>query len=56
MIKEENLIGNIVMQTINDILKNQEQLQKMRECAKNFYKPDAAKMIAKDLIKLGIQK
>ncbi len=53
VITEENLFSNIILSEVVKILENPEKLKKMAENAKNFYKPDAADIIAKDIINLG---
>ena len=53
LITEENLFANLVIREIKLILGNAEKLQKMKENAKNFYKPNAASDIAEDILKYG---
>lgn len=53
VVEEENLIGNIMINTIDSILNNPENLKKLEENAKKFYKPNAALAIADDIIELG---
>lgn len=50
IIQQENLLGNLVMEELKKIFQNQALLQKMSEAAKSFYRPDAAKIIAKYLL------
>ena len=53
VISEENLFGDLVIREINNILQNPGKLKKMRENAKTFYRPDAAEIIARDIINIG---
>lgn len=55
IIEESNLSPNILFAEINRILENKELQKKMREGAKSFVKTDAAYLIAKEVINLGIQ-
>ena len=50
IIEEENLLVNLAINEIEKILNNPALLIKMSTAAKNFYKPDAAEKIAKDII------
>ncbi len=52
VIEEENLFINLVLEEIKKILNNPENLKKMQESAKNFYKPEAAEIIARDILSL----
>jgi len=53
IIEEANLFPDILITEIDKILNNPEQLLKMKESAKNFYRPNAAQIIATDLINLA---
>lgn len=53
VIEEENLIGNLVLEQIDALMKNPERLKKMSASAIQFYKPDAAANIAKDIFMLA---
>ncbi len=50
VIEEPNLLANVVLGTIDKILSNPNEQQKMRLAALNFAKPEAAKMIAGDIL------
>lgn len=50
VIEEENLKSNIFLAMLEKILKNQEKLKLMSEAAKKFSKPDAALIIAKEIM------
>lgn len=54
VIKEENLHPNILISEIKRILNNKELSDKMREGAKNFFKPDGADMIARELLAIAL--
>lgn len=53
IIEEENLFPDILISEGDKILNNPERLQKTKEGAKNFYKPNAAQIIAEDVINLA---
>lgn len=53
VIEEENLFSDLVLKQIEIILNNPENLKKMQESAKNFYKPQAAEIIATDILNLA---
>ena len=55
VIEEINLSPNILLSEINRLLDNQDLLKKMSEGAKNFVKVDAAKLIAKEILSLGLK-
>lgn len=52
VLEQANLTLNFFQNRIIQLLENPALLQKMGECAKNFYKPDAAEKIAEELITL----
>ena len=54
VIEEKNLTPNILLAEINRILENKEEKEKMIESAKNFSRRDAAKIIAKEIIAIGL--
>ena len=55
VIEEINLSPNILLAEINRVLDNKELSKKMSIKAKEFIKPDAAKIIAKEILTLGLQ-
>lgn len=55
VIEESNLSPNILLAEIDRILGNQVLIQKMSIGAKNFIKTDSAKIIASEIIQLGLQ-
>lgn len=52
VIEEENLKSHILLSEINRITENKELNEKMREGAKNFFKPGAADTIARELLSI----
>jgi len=46
VIQQENLLGNLFIKELERLINDRDLLKKMSEAAKNFYKPDAAKIIA----------
>lgn len=54
VIEEINLTSHILLSQIDKILQDQDKIKKMSQAAKNFSKPDAADIIAIEIIKLGI--
>jgi UDP-N-acetylglucosamine--N-acetylmuramyl-(pentapeptide) pyrophosphoryl-undecaprenol N-acetylglucosamine transferase len=52
VIQEENLKPNILLAEIRRIVENKEISEKMRENAKNFFKPGAADQIARELLSI----
>ena len=53
VIEEENLKPNIFMIQLDKIFSEPGKLQIMSENAKKFAKPDAARLVAEEIIKLG---
>jgi UDP-N-acetylglucosamine--N-acetylmuramyl-(pentapeptide) pyrophosphoryl-undecaprenol N-acetylglucosamine transferase len=54
VIEEPNLKPRILLSQIDKILSNEEKMKKMSEAAKYFSRPDAADVLAHEIIKLGI--
>ena len=54
VIEEENLEPNILLSEIERLITNPELLKKMSEGAKSFAKKDAAKVIAEEIINIGL--
>lgn len=54
VIEEKNLRPNILVSEIDRLVSNQEVRTKMQESAKAFYKPDAAKLIAEEILKIAV--
>ena len=55
VIEEVNLSSNILLSEINRILDDQNLIKKMSAGAKSFAKNDAADLIAKEILKIGLQ-
>lgn len=55
VIEESNLSPNILLSEVNRILEDKNLIKKMSEGAKSFIKTDASDLIAKELIKIGLQ-
>ncbi|MDD4803935.1 MAG: UDP-N-acetylglucosamine--N-acetylmuramyl-(pentapeptide) pyrophosphoryl-undecaprenol N-acetylglucosamine transferase [Candidatus Pacebacteria bacterium] len=55
IIEEANLSPNILLSEINRLIDNKELLKKMADGAKGFIKTDAAKIIAKEILNLGLK-
>jgi UDP-N-acetylglucosamine--N-acetylmuramyl-(pentapeptide) pyrophosphoryl-undecaprenol N-acetylglucosamine transferase len=55
VIEEENLTANILLTEINRIMDNKDLVQKMSAGAKSFVKADSAKIIAEEILQLGLQ-
>ncbi|PIQ67024.1 MAG: undecaprenyldiphospho-muramoylpentapeptide beta-N-acetylglucosaminyltransferase [Candidatus Zambryskibacteria bacterium CG_4_9_14_3_um_filter_40_16] len=55
VIEEENLTSNIIVAEIDRIVTNEEIKNKMVDSTKSFVKPEAAKVIAEELIKIGLK-
>ena len=54
VLQEENLKTHILLAEINRVLGSEEIMQRMREGAKNFFKPGAADQIAKELVAIAL--
>ena len=55
VIEESNLSPNILTAEIERLINNQEVRNKMKESAKNFYKPDAARLVAEEILKIALE-
>ena len=55
VIEEANLSPNILLSEINRLLENKDLLNKMSDGAKDFVKADAASLIAKEILALGLK-
>lgn len=55
VIEESNLSPNILLSEVNRILDDKNLIKKMSDGAKSFIKTDASDLIAKELIKIGLQ-
>lgn len=55
VIEESNLSSNILLSEIDRIINDKQLIKKMSESAKAFIKNDASELIAKEIIKIGLQ-
>jgi UDP-N-acetylglucosamine--N-acetylmuramyl-(pentapeptide) pyrophosphoryl-undecaprenol N-acetylglucosamine transferase len=55
VIEESNLSSNILLSEIDRIMSDEDLKKKMSESAKAFIKADASELIAKEIIKIGLQ-
>ena len=54
VIEEANMTANILNSEIHRILNDKEQYEHMSKSAKNFYHPDAAQKIARQLVNIAL--
>lgn len=54
VIEEKNLAGNLLVSEIDRILENSNEKTKLEQHAKNFARKDAAKLIAQEIIVIGL--
>lgn len=54
VIEQENLLINLLESQLHQLLDSPEKLKFMSEAAKGFYKPEAAEMIAKDILSCAL--
>jgi UDP-N-acetylglucosamine--N-acetylmuramyl-(pentapeptide) pyrophosphoryl-undecaprenol N-acetylglucosamine transferase len=55
VIEEKNLTPNILLSEIERLTTDAELRARMQEAAKNFYKQDAAKLIAEEILKIALE-
>ncbi len=55
VIEDDNLTPNLLASEIGRLVENEPVRQKMQEAAKAFYKPDAAKLIAEEILKIALE-
>ena len=55
IIEESNLSPNILLSEISRIIDDKNLTQKMKDGAKSFIKTDASDLIAREIIKIGLQ-
>ncbi|MEK7179854.1 MAG: undecaprenyldiphospho-muramoylpentapeptide beta-N-acetylglucosaminyltransferase [Patescibacteria group bacterium] len=55
VIEEKNLSANIVVSEIARILENPEEKARMEKAAKDFFKPDAAEKIAREILTIALE-
>ena len=55
VIEEGNLTPNILVSELERLVNNEEARHKMKEAAKAFYKPDAARLVAEEILKIALE-
>ena len=55
VIEEINLSPNILLSEINRVMDDKNLMKKMQDGAKSFIKTDAADLIAREIIRIGLQ-
>jgi len=55
VIEQNNLTPHLLSSEIQRILGNAEEMKRMSEAAKTFARPDAARVIAEELISIGVE-
>ncbi len=55
VIEENNLTDDILLTEIDRLATDENLRSKMQEAAKNFYKPDAARLIAEEILKIALE-
>ncbi|MEX2014262.1 MAG: UDP-N-acetylglucosamine--N-acetylmuramyl-(pentapeptide) pyrophosphoryl-undecaprenol N-acetylglucosamine transferase [Parcubacteria group bacterium] len=54
VIEEANLTSNILASEIERLVTNEPEREKMKSAAKTFYKPDAARLVAEEILKIAL--
>lgn len=54
VIEENNLTSNILLSEIERLLTNDVEREKMKVAAKAFYKPNAARLVAEEILKIAL--
>jgi UDP-N-acetylglucosamine:LPS N-acetylglucosamine transferase len=54
VIEEANLTSHILESEIDRLLSHEGEREKMKLAAKEFYKPQAARMIAEEILKIAL--
>ena len=55
VIEENNLTANILASEIEHLTTNEAEREKMKAAAKAFYKPDAARLVAEEILKIALE-
>ncbi|MEK7175940.1 MAG: UDP-N-acetylglucosamine--N-acetylmuramyl-(pentapeptide) pyrophosphoryl-undecaprenol N-acetylglucosamine transferase [Patescibacteria group bacterium] len=55
VIEEGNLTPNILISEIERLISSEDERNKMKEAAKAFYKPDAARLVAEEILKIALE-
>ncbi len=54
VVQESNLSANIIISEVERLTTNETERQRMKEADKVFYKPDAAKKVAEEIVKIAL--
>jgi UDP-N-acetylglucosamine--N-acetylmuramyl-(pentapeptide) pyrophosphoryl-undecaprenol N-acetylglucosamine transferase len=55
VIEEDNLTPNILSSEIERLVTNEAEREKMKAAAKMFYKPNAARLVAEEILKIALE-
>jgi UDP-N-acetylglucosamine--N-acetylmuramyl-(pentapeptide) pyrophosphoryl-undecaprenol N-acetylglucosamine transferase len=55
VIEEDNLTPNILSSEIERLLTNEAEREKMKAATKMFYKPNAARLVAEEILKIALE-
>jgi UDP-N-acetylglucosamine--N-acetylmuramyl-(pentapeptide) pyrophosphoryl-undecaprenol N-acetylglucosamine transferase len=55
VIEENNLTGNILVSEVGRLVESEELKQKMKAADQAFYKPNAARLIAEEILKIALE-
>ena len=55
VIEEDNLTPNILISEVSRLMDDEEGRGKMQEAAKQFFKPNAARLIAEEILKIALE-
>ncbi len=55
VIEEDNLTANLLASEIDRLVTNEPEREKMKAAAKAFYKPDAARLVAEEILKIALE-
>ena len=55
VMEEDNLTANVLASEIGRLVTNEIEREKMKTAAKLFYKPDAAHLIAEEILKIALE-
>ncbi|MFZ2763937.1 MAG: hypothetical protein WAX80_02795, partial [Minisyncoccia bacterium] len=54
VIEEDNLTPNLLASEIERLVTNMAEREKMKAATKVFYKPDAARQVAEEILKIAL--
>lgn len=55
VVEEDNLTPNILYSEIERLSTNEAEREKMKAATKSFYKPDAARLVAEEILKIALE-